>query len=87
LKPVARAHTVAVLAVAGDGHQQGVRRLRVGAQAPRQLGAVHVGQADIEQTDLGPELGGARQCIGHHAYAVVGYGNPDAVLVLVDCLF
>ena len=58
---LARAFAVFALAIAGERDQHGIGGIRRGAQAARELVAVHVGQADIEQHDLGPFAQGARQ--------------------------
>jgi hypothetical protein len=43
---------IGLLAVAGDGHQHRRAHPRLGAQALRQLVAVKVGRADVEQAHV-----------------------------------
>ena len=49
---------VLVLAEPGDGDEHGAVEPRLGAEAGGELVAVDVGQADVEQDDVGAELAG-----------------------------
>src|SRR5690606_22033435 len=69
-----RAPPVLVLAVAGDGDEARVAERRLRAEPARRLVAVAAGEPDVEEHDVGPELGGD----GDGGVAGVGDAHPMA---------
>ena len=84
----ARAATVALLAVAGDGDEDQPLPLRALPKPRGHLEAVHPGQAEVEQDDAGPEgvdeLEGRGPVVGGLHLVTEGGKHPGDAQVGVD---
>ena len=68
---IQRSLQILILAITGDGYEQGIGELRLAPQGAGDLKAIHPGQPDVEQDHLGP-IGSGHI---HRTETVIGQTN------------